>query len=60
MKKACPRCALAPLKLNEDGDPSCFICGFVVVDVPAWVLEDDGDRSRNPRLRRPSTQGMKL
>lgn len=58
MKPRCPRCERAPLMPNEDGDPSCFVCGYVALDVPAWVAEQDpNDQARR---RRPSTQGVAL
>ena len=57
MKLVCPRCELCPLWPNEDGDPSCFICGFALVAVPAWLAEVSAEDANTPRRRRPRRSG---
>ena len=53
MKGTCRRCGGGPLVLDQDGDPTCLQCGFVLVLHSPPVDWQDADAHILRRVKRP-------
>ncbi|MCR4339182.1 MAG: hypothetical protein NUW01_04750 [Gemmatimonadaceae bacterium] len=59
--KRCPRCQNPLYDHTQDGDASCFLCGWVSLTVNVDVItEEEAHQRGKMRRRQPSHAGSRL